>query len=218
MTVGPSGGAEPAALRRRPQRRSLEIGSLQCGQGDESGRAGSGRYDEWSATSGGMCSLTANESYRTLSVGQSWFILAPETANFSSDVSTASPSPASDSAPEASDFIRKAIRDDLAAGRFDRVQTRWPPEPNGYIGIGHAKAITLNFDVAREFVGFCSLRFDDTNPEREKLEYVESIKEDIRWLGFDWATRSAKARDSAKPGMASIIMPGSMSRTCSTTS
>ena len=123
------------------------------------------------------------------------FILAPETANFSRDVSNASPSPAPDSAPEGSDFIRKAIREDLAAGRFDRVQTRWPPEPNGYIGIGHAKAITLNFDVAREFDGFCSLRFDDTNPEREKLEYVESIKEDIRWLGFDWGEHEYYASD-----------------------
>ena len=110
-------------------------------------------------------------------------------------MSNASPSPASDSAPEASDFIRKAIREDLAAGRFDRVQTRWPPEPNGYIGIGHAKAITLNFDVAREFGGFCALRFDDTNPEREKLEYVESIKEDIRWLGFDWGEHEYYASD-----------------------
>ena len=125
------------------------------------------------------------------------FFLAPETANFSRNVSNASPapSPAPGSAPEGSDFIRKAIREDLAAGRFDRVQTRWPPEPNGYIGIGHAKAITLNFDVAREFGGFCSLRFDDTNPEREKLEYVESIKEDIRWLGFDWGEHEYYASD-----------------------
>ena len=125
------------------------------------------------------------------------FVLLREVAmaNFSSDVSNASPSPAPDSAAEASDFIRKAIREDLAAGRFDRVQTRWPPEPNGYIGIGHAKAITLNFDVAREFGGFCSLRFDDTNPEREKLEYVESIKEDIRWLGFDWGEHEYYASD-----------------------
>ena len=96
---------------------------------------------------------------------------------------------------EASDFIRRAIRDDLAAGRFDRVQTRWPPEPNGYIGIGHAKAITLNFDIAREFGGFCSLRLDDTNPERERLEYVEAIKEDIRWLGFDWGEHEHYASD-----------------------
>ena len=123
------------------------------------------------------------------------FFLLREVATFSSDVSNASPSPAPDSAPEASDFIRKAIREDLAGGRFERVQTRWPPEPNGYIGIGHAKAITLNFDVAREFGGFCSLRFDDTNPEREKLEYVESIKEDIRWLGFDWGEHEYYASD-----------------------
>ena len=104
-------------------------------------------------------------------------------------------SPDPTNAPEASDFIRKAIRQDLANGRFDRVQTRWPPEPNGYIGIGHAKAITLNFDIAREFGGFCSLRFDDTNPERERLEYVEAIKQDIRWLGFDWADHECYASD-----------------------
>ena len=104
-------------------------------------------------------------------------------------------SPDPTNAPEASDFIRKAIRQDLANGRFDRVQTRWPPEPNGYIGIGHAKAITLNFDIAREFGGFCSLRFDDTNPERERLEYVEAIKQDIRWLGFDWAEHEYYASD-----------------------
>ena len=110
-------------------------------------------------------------------------------------MSSASPSSATETTPEVSDFIRKAIREDLAAGSFDRVQTRWPPEPNGYIGIGHAKAITLNFDVAREFGGFCSLRFDDTNPEREKLEYVESIKEDIRWLGFDWGEHEYYASD-----------------------
>ena len=109
-------------------------------------------------------------------------------------MSTATPSDP-DAGAEASDFIRRAIREDLAAGRFDRVQTRWPPEPNGYIGIGHAKAITLNFDVAREFGGFCSLRFDDTNPERERLEYVEAIKEDIRWLGFDWGEHEHYASD-----------------------
>ena len=106
-----------------------------------------------------------------------------------------SSSPSVPNAPEASDFIRKAIRQDLTAGRFDRVQTRWPPEPNGFIGIGHAKAITLNFDIAREFDGFCSLRFDDTNPERERLEYVEAIKEDIRWLGFDWGEHEYYASD-----------------------
>ena len=93
------------------------------------------------------------------------------------------------------DFIRKAIRLDVDSSRYNRIQTRWPPEPNGYIGIGHAKAIALNFDIAREFGGFCSLRFDDTNPERESSEYVTAIKEDIRWLGFDWGKHEYYASD-----------------------
>jgi glutaminyl-tRNA synthetase len=73
------------------------------------------------------------------------------------------------------DFIRAAIREDLTAGRFDRVRTRFPPEPNGYLHIGHAKSICLNFGLAAEFGGKCNLRFDDTNPCKEELEYVESI-------------------------------------------
>ena len=88
---------------------------------------------------------------------------------------------------EGLDFIRTIIVEDLAAGRHDHVVTRFPPEPNGYLHIGHAKSITLNFGVAREFPGSrCHLRFDDTNPATEDLEYVESIKTDVRWLGFDW--------------------------------
>src|SRR5919109_3838390 len=86
------------------------------------------------------------------------------------------------------DFIRERIAEDLAAGRNgSRVATRFPPEPNGYLHIGHAKAICLNFGVAQEFRGTCNLRFDDTNPTKEDVEYVESIEEDVRWLGFDWA-------------------------------
>ncbi len=86
------------------------------------------------------------------------------------------------------DFIRSRIADDLAAGRVGaRVATRFPPEPNGYLHIGHAKSICLNFGVALEFGGTCNLRFDDTNPTTEDVEYVESIEEDVRWLGFDWA-------------------------------
>jgi len=88
------------------------------------------------------------------------------------------------------DFIRQIVADDLKTGKWDgRVATRFPPEPNGYLHIGHAKSICLNFGVAEEFNGTCNLRFDDTNPEKEEQEYVDSIIEDIRWLGFDWDDR-----------------------------
>ncbi|MEL6895633.1 MAG: glutamine--tRNA ligase, partial [Planctomycetota bacterium] len=83
-------------------------------------------------------------------------------------------------------FIQQAIDEDLAEGRFDRVATRFPPEPNGYLHIGHAKSICLNFGLAREFGGTCNLRLDDTNPSKEETEYVQSIMEDVRWLGFQW--------------------------------
>ena len=85
------------------------------------------------------------------------------------------------------DFIRTIISEDLASGTDKgRVATRFPPEPNGYLHIGHAKSICLNFGVAREFKGTCNLRFDDTNPTKEEVEYVEAIKDDVRWLGFEW--------------------------------
>ena len=88
---------------------------------------------------------------------------------------------------EATDFVRGIVREDQQAGKNGgRVATRFPPEPNGYLHIGHAKSICLNFGVAREFGGTCNLRFDDTNPTKEEVEYVEAIKEDVRWLGFDW--------------------------------
>ena len=91
-------------------------------------------------------------------------------------------------APASLDFIREIVSEDLKAGRHQgRVHTRFPPEPNGYLHIGHAKSISLNFGVAAEFGGRCNLRFDDTNPTKEDVEYVESIEEDVRWLGFDWA-------------------------------
>ncbi|MFH0919974.1 MAG: glutamine--tRNA ligase/YqeY domain fusion protein [Fibrobacterota bacterium] len=98
-----------------------------------------------------------------------------------------------DAAP--SNFIRDFIAQDLANGRFDRVQTRFPPEPNGYLHIGHAKAICIDFGLAREFGGKCNLRFDDTNPAKEETEYVDAIMEDIRWLGFDWDDRLYYASD-----------------------
>jgi glutaminyl-tRNA synthetase len=94
------------------------------------------------------------------------------------------------------DFIRAIIQEDMRTGKHDgRVHTRFPPEPNGYLHIGHAKAICLNFGVAKEYGGLCNLRFDDTNPTREEVEYVESIKGDIRWLGFDWDDREYYASD-----------------------
>ncbi len=85
-----------------------------------------------------------------------------------------------------SDFIRTAVREDLASGRFTYVRTRFPPEPNGYLHIGHAKAMAVDFEIAREFGGTCNLRFDDTNPTKEEQEYVDAIIEDVRWLGYQW--------------------------------
>ncbi len=84
-------------------------------------------------------------------------------------------------------FIQKVIEEDLASGKTKQVQTRFPPEPNGYLHIGHAKSICLNFGLAKKYGGQCNLRFDDTNPEKEDIEYVESIKNDVKWLGFEWA-------------------------------
>jgi len=86
-------------------------------------------------------------------------------------------------------FIKEIIDGDLRSGRFTKVHTRFPPEPNGYAHIGHAKSICLNFGLAREYGGLCNIRFDDTNPETEEAEYVEAFKKDIRWLGFDWDDR-----------------------------
>jgi glutaminyl-tRNA synthetase len=97
------------------------------------------------------------------------------------------------------DFIRDIIRADVLARRQDTVVTRFPPEPNGYLHIGHAKSICLNFGAAQEFGGRCHLRFDDTNPIKEEHEYIESIQEDVRWLGFDWGEHLYFASDHFEP-------------------
>lgn len=93
------------------------------------------------------------------------------------------------------DFIRQAVIEDLKSGRFTKVHTRFPPEPNGYLHIGHAKALCIDFGIARDFGGKCNLRFDDTNPIKEDVEYVDAIMEDIHWLGFDWEDRLFYASD-----------------------
>jgi glutaminyl-tRNA synthetase len=92
-------------------------------------------------------------------------------------------------------FIKDIIDEDLKTGRYNHVHTRFPPEPNGYLHIGHAKAICINFEIAEEYNGLCNLRFDDTNPIKEEQEYIDSMKEDIRWLGFDWEDREYYASD-----------------------
>jgi glutaminyl-tRNA synthetase len=104
------------------------------------------------------------------------------------------PVPASEKATP-SDFIRDFVEEDLKNGRFVRVQTRFPPEPNGYLHIGHAKAMCISFGIAQQFGGKCNLRFDDTNPTKEEQEYVDAIKGDVKWMGFDWGNREFYASD-----------------------
>src|SRR2546422_7340356 len=89
-------------------------------------------------------------------------------------------------APVPSDFIREIVAAHVAEGKYKQVHTRFPPEPNGYLHIGHAKSICLNFGIAREFGGICNLRYDDTNPAKEEVEYVDSIFEDVKWLIGGW--------------------------------
>jgi glutaminyl-tRNA synthetase (EC 6.1.1.18) len=96
---------------------------------------------------------------------------------------------------ERRNFIRDIIDEDLKLGRYKSVHTRFPPEPNGYLHIGHAKSICLNFGLAEDYNGLCNLRFDDTNPAKEDVEYVESIMNDVKWLGFDWGDRLYYASD-----------------------
>src|SRR5450759_3071131 len=94
------------------------------------------------------------------------------------------------------DFIRDIVKADLDAGRIRQVVTRFPPEPHGYLHIGHAKSICLNFGIAEEFGGRCHLRFDDTNPTKEEQEYIDAIERDVRWLGFDWGKHLYHASDN----------------------
>jgi len=107
----------------------------------------------------------------------------------------ASPSSKTANAPSASNFIRQVVEHDLASGKHKRVRTRFPPEPNGYLHFGHAKSICLNFGLARDYGGVCHLRFDDTNPTKEEQEYVDSIVDAVRWLGFDWGEHQYYASD-----------------------
>src|SRR6187200_2000271 len=107
---------------------------------------------------------------------------------------TAAPDKANDSA-NGRDFIRDIVAGDIAAGRVKAPLTRFPPEPNGYLHIGHAKSIALNFGIAQEFGGTCNLRFDDTNPVKEEQEYIDAIMADVRWLGFDWGDNLFHASD-----------------------
>jgi len=102
--------------------------------------------------------------------------------------------PTTDKTP-VSNFIRTIIDRDLESGKHKSIKTRFPPEPNGYLHIGHAKSICLNFGLARDYGGICHLRFDDTNPIKEDVEYVDSIMEDVRWLGFDWQDKLFYASD-----------------------
>jgi glutaminyl-tRNA synthetase len=106
------------------------------------------------------------------------------------------PKPPDDAPAAGTNFIRRIIDDDLETGKYDgRVHTRFPPEPNGYLHIGHAKSICLNFGIAEDYEGKGNLRFDDTNPIKEEVEYIESIIEDVRWLGYDWEDRLFYASD-----------------------
>ena len=120
------------------------------------------------------------------------------------NVSTAPAPPAAEAAdaPRPNDFIRQIVREDLAAGRHGSIKTRFPPEPNGFLHIGHARAIWTDFGIAAEFGGWCNLRLDDTNPVKEDPVYVEAIKDDVRWLGL------RLARPAPRLGLLRGAVPG----------
>src|SRR5690606_10673363 len=99
-------------------------------------------------------------------------------------------------APGAVDFIRARVARDLASGVIQTPRTRFPPEPNGFLHLGHAKSAALNFGIAEQFGGVCHLRMDDTNPAKESQEFVDAIERDLRWLGFDWGSRVFFASDN----------------------
>src|SRR5438309_1660631 len=100
--------------------------------------------------------------------------------------------------PRPSDFLRDIVQQHVAEKRYPQIHTRFPPEPNGYLHIGHAKSICLNFGIAHEFGGICNLRYDDTNPTKEELEYVQSIQEDVQWLIQGWADQSLGLKPKGK--------------------
>lgn len=106
------------------------------------------------------------------------------------------------------DFIREAVAADIESGKTPSIRTRFPPEPNGWLHIGHAKAISVDFGVAADFGGVCNLRFDDTNPEKEDMSYVQAIRRDIKWLGHDWADREYFASDYYETlyGLAQVLI------------
>jgi glutaminyl-tRNA synthetase len=130
-------------------------------------------------------------------IARPWRLAGRESPSFDQETELATPDDRNEKELQAPEhFIRDTIREDMRTGKWDgRVHTRFPPEPNGYLHIGHAKAICLNFGLAEEFGGLCNLRYDDTNPAKESQEYALSMQEDIHWLGFDWGDRLYYASD-----------------------
>src|SRR5262245_19959039 len=106
--------------------------------------------------------------------------------------------PTTNASPDPSDFIRDVVADDLKSGKHTQIHTRFPPEPNGYVHIGHAKSICFNFGIAHEFGGVCNVRMDDTNPAKEEVEYVDSILADTKWLIDGWADNNLGLKPTDK--------------------